>query len=291
VTARTLVADNVTVRYGGVIALEGASLRVEPGAIVGLIGPNGAGKTTLINAITGVVRPSSGTIALGPSRLDRLPAHRVARAGIARTYQNVRLFARLDVADNVRAGAFARRGTLSDTEIVTLLERTGTLERDLHRRAGALPYGEQRRLEVARIGQAVGTDRAQLRETKKWPVILADITRGLAIRQQTPERDTSRNDGDLARRDLDAAKFGQQVQPAALRDEQQFAVPVDKDPRCHVEVGHIDVDGHAVQRRRVVARHHRRHRIDQVDRRGRLTGRVPTQAIGGERRLRHAWGE
>ena len=149
-TARALVADDVTVRYGGVTALEGASLRVEPGAIVGLIGPNGAGKTTLINAITGVVRPSSGTIALGPSRLDRLPAHRVARAGIARTYQNVRLFARLDVADNVRAGAFARRGTLSDTEIVTLLERTGTLERDLHRRAGALPYGEQRRLEVAR---------------------------------------------------------------------------------------------------------------------------------------------
>lgn len=148
--AEALVAENVTVRYGGVTALDDASLRVEPGAIVGLIGPNGAGKTTLINAITGVVRPTSGTIALGTKRLDRLPAHRVARAGIARTYQNVRLFARLDVADNVRAGAFARSGTLSDSEIVTLLERTGTTERDLRRRAGALPYGEQRRLEVAR---------------------------------------------------------------------------------------------------------------------------------------------
>lgn len=150
VNAEALVAENVTVRYGGVTALDDASLRVEPGAIVGLIGPNGAGKTTLINAITGVVRPTSGTIALGTKRLDRLPAHRVARAGIARTYQNVRLFARLDVADNVRAGAFARSGTLSDSEIVTLLERTGTTERDLRRRAGALPYGEQRRLEVAR---------------------------------------------------------------------------------------------------------------------------------------------
>ncbi len=148
--AEALVAENVTVRYAGVTALDDASLRVEPGAIVGLIGPNGAGKTTLINAITGVVRPTSGTIALGTKRLDRLPAHRVARAGIARTYQNVRLFARLDVADNVRAGAFARSGTLSDSEIVTLLERTGTTERDLRRRAGALPYGEQRRLEVAR---------------------------------------------------------------------------------------------------------------------------------------------
>ncbi len=150
VTARALVADDVTVRYGGVTALDRASLRVEPGTIVGLIGPNGAGKTTLINAITGIVRPSSGTIALGPHRLDRLPAHRVARAGVARTYQNVRLFARLDVADNVRAGAFARNATLSDAEIVTLLERTGTRERNLRIRSGTLPYGEQRRLEFAR---------------------------------------------------------------------------------------------------------------------------------------------
>ena len=150
VNAAALVAEHVTVRYGGVTALDDARLRVEPGAIVGLIGPNGAGKTTLINAITGVVRPSSGTVALGKHRLDRLPAHRVARAGVARTYQNVRLFARLDVAENVRAGAFARNATLSDGEIVALLERTGSMERDLHRRAGALPYGEQRRLEIAR---------------------------------------------------------------------------------------------------------------------------------------------
>ena len=149
-TARALVADNVTVRYGGVTALDGASLRVEPGTIVGLIGPNGAGKTTLINAITGIVRPSSGTIALGPNRLDRLPAHRVARAGVARRAARFDTFARLNVADNVRAGAFARNATLSDAEIITLLERTGTRERNLRIRAGALPYGEQRRLEFAR---------------------------------------------------------------------------------------------------------------------------------------------
>jgi len=135
-----LAVAGLTVRYGGVTALDDVALRVAPGRIVGLIGPNGAGKTTLINAVTGVVRPSSGTIALGAT----------ARAGIARTYQNVRLFARLAVGDNVRAGAYRQARTLGDTEILELLARTGATERDLRRRAGALPYGEQRRLELAR---------------------------------------------------------------------------------------------------------------------------------------------
>jgi len=141
---------NVSVRYGGVIALDAVSLRVPRGMVVGLIGPNGAGKTSLINAITGVVRPASGTIALGKLRLDRLAQHRVARAGIARTYQNVRLFARLSVGDNVRTGAFARRTALDDAHTRALLQRTGMTETNLRRRAGTLPYGEQRRLEIAR---------------------------------------------------------------------------------------------------------------------------------------------
>ncbi len=141
---------DVTVRYGGVIALDAVSLRVARGGVVGLIGPNGAGKTTLVNAITGIVAPQSGTIALGATRVDRLAQHRVARAGIVRTYQNIRLFAALSVGDNVRAGALAQRAPLSDTNARALLERAGMTHLDLRRRAGSLPYGEQRRLEIAR---------------------------------------------------------------------------------------------------------------------------------------------
>lgn len=140
----------LTVRYGGVVALDAVSLDVKRGEIVGLIGPNGAGKTSLINAVTGIVRAERGTIALGGRRLDGLAQHRVARAGIARTYQNVRLFARLGVAANVRAGALARATALGDEAVRALVTRTGMSETDLARRAGTLPYGEQRRLEIAR---------------------------------------------------------------------------------------------------------------------------------------------
>jgi len=145
-----LTVTALRVRYGGVVALADVTLSVPRAGVVGLIGPNGAGKTTFINAVTGVRAPDSGTIALDDVRLDRLSQHRVARAGVARTYQNIRLFAELGVADNVRAGAYRRAHALTDREIVELLERSGTRERDLARRAGTLPYGEQRRLEIAR---------------------------------------------------------------------------------------------------------------------------------------------
>ncbi len=145
-----LDVDGITVHYGGVAALEQVNLQVPAGRIVGLIGPNGAGKTTLINAVTGIVRPSAGAIALGGVRLDRLAPHRVARAGVARTYQNIRLFGALSVADNVRAGAFRRPGTLADTQVSALLHRARMQDTNLTRRAGTLPYGEQRRLEIAR---------------------------------------------------------------------------------------------------------------------------------------------
>ena len=147
---RGLAVERVTVRYGGVTALDEVSLTVSPEAVVGLIGPNGAGKTTLINAVTGVVRPGGGSIVLGGARLERLPQYRVARAGVARTYQNIRLFGALSVAENVRAGAIARPGHLSDAEARALLERAAMHEVELERRAGSLPYGEQRRLEIAR---------------------------------------------------------------------------------------------------------------------------------------------
>jgi branched-chain amino acid transport system ATP-binding protein len=109
-----LVLEGVGVRYGGVVALADVSLTVTPGATLGLIGPNGAGKTTLINATTGITPLATGTIALGARRLDGAPPHRIARAGIARTYQNIRLFGALDVRTNLAAGAFAQPGRLTD---------------------------------------------------------------------------------------------------------------------------------------------------------------------------------
>jgi ABC-type branched-subunit amino acid transport system ATPase component len=149
-----LIVDRLGVQYGGVRALEGVNLRVPAGAVIGLIGPNGAGKTSLINAVTGIVRPRSGSIRLGDARLDRLAPHRIARAGVARTYQNIRLFGALSIADNVRAGAFRRRGRLDDGAIHALLAQASLEVPDLRRRAGALPYGEQRRLEIARARAA-----------------------------------------------------------------------------------------------------------------------------------------
>ncbi len=145
-----LVLDAVGVRYGGVVALDAVSLTVAPGVTLGLIGPNGAGKTTLINATTGIAPLSTGTITLGTRRLDGLPAHRIARAGIARTYQNIRLFGALDVRTNLAAGAYARPGRLTDDAARTLLERAGVAHLDLDALASALPYGDQRRLEIAR---------------------------------------------------------------------------------------------------------------------------------------------
>jgi ABC-type branched-subunit amino acid transport system ATPase component len=146
----SLVLEDVGVRYGGVDALRNVTLTVERGRVLGLIGPNGAGKTTLVNATTGLAPLASGTISLDGRRIDGLPPHRIARAGIARTYQNIRLFGALDVHANLAAGAFARPGRLSAAEIATLLERAGIAAVDLTARAGALPYGDQRRLEIAR---------------------------------------------------------------------------------------------------------------------------------------------
>ena len=145
-----LTLDDVGVRYGGVDALRGVSLLVERGHVLGLIGPNGAGKTTLVNATTGLAPLASGSIRLDERRIDGLPPHLIARAGVARTYQNIRLFGALDVHANLAAGAFARAARLHADEIRSLLERAGIPQVDRAAQASSLPYGDQRRLEIAR---------------------------------------------------------------------------------------------------------------------------------------------
>jgi ABC-type branched-subunit amino acid transport system ATPase component len=145
-----LVLDRVAVRYGGVQALDAVSLTVIPGSVLGLIGPNGAGKTTLVNATTGLTPLAGGTIVLDGRRIDGLTPHRVARAGIARTYQNIRLFGALDVRANLAAGAYTRTQRLDAAAMQALLARAGAGELDLDAPANALPYGDQRRLEIAR---------------------------------------------------------------------------------------------------------------------------------------------
>ncbi|MFL5310166.1 MAG: ABC transporter ATP-binding protein [Myxococcales bacterium] len=152
--------------FGGVRALDGAAVQVAKGEVHGLIGPNGAGKTTLLNVISGLFRPSRGRVVLGGERIDGLPPHRVAALGIARTYQNIRLFPGLTALENVMVGAHlvrpadtvrrmlflpsaradeakARDGALE------LLARVGLRERAHHRVSG-LSYGDQRRVEIAR---------------------------------------------------------------------------------------------------------------------------------------------
>jgi branched-chain amino acid transport system ATP-binding protein len=138
----------LTVRYGGVTALDDVSLELEAGAITGLIGPNGAGKTSFINAVSGVAKMSAGEVYLGERRIDGGSPDKVARSGVARTYQNLRIFRSLSVRDNVRAGGFASRGVTPD--VSALLERAGLAGTALDVAAGSLPYGAQRRLEIAR---------------------------------------------------------------------------------------------------------------------------------------------
>ncbi len=161
-----LRVEALTRRFGGVVAVDNVSFDVREGEIVGLIGPNGAGKTTVINLLTGLLKPSSGAITFGDARLDQLPAHRIARAGVARTYQNIRLFRGLSALDNVIVGThghtrapFAARLAFVPSvrreeekareQARTLLARVNLGGR-ADARATSLPYGEQRRLEIAR---------------------------------------------------------------------------------------------------------------------------------------------
>ena len=158
-------------RFGGVQALRDVSFQIAQREIFGLIGPNGAGKTTLFNVLTGIYAPDSGSFTFGGQDITGLTPDRIAAAGIARTFQNIRLFANLSALENVMIGRHVRTGagvmgailrnraTLEEEQAIVkralqLLDYVGIRARANHA-AGSLPYGDQRRLEIAR---ALATD-------------------------------------------------------------------------------------------------------------------------------------
>jgi branched-chain amino acid transport system permease protein len=146
-----LTTNGLGVTFGGFTAVENVSIKVEPGQIHGLIGPNGAGKTTLINLLTGVVEATRGTVDLGGRNMDGAPYVR-ARAGIARTFQNLRVFSALSVRENVATAEITAAKYRSDRPtpgVDALLELVG-LSAMADRLASTLDYGSQRRLEIAR---------------------------------------------------------------------------------------------------------------------------------------------
>jgi branched-chain amino acid transport system ATP-binding protein len=146
-----LVLDGVTKRFRGLTAVDGVSLAVEKGEICGIIGPNGAGKTTLFNMIAGVFKPDAGTITFAGSRIDGLSADVVCRRGIGRTFQLVRPFPALTVAENVTAGALLRRRDVAEAESHALaLLRNLDLYDKRDQLASALTLPDRKRLEVAR---------------------------------------------------------------------------------------------------------------------------------------------
>lgn len=166
-----LEVEDLHIRFGGVIALNGVSFSLREGEICGLIGPNGSGKTTLFNCISGIYRPARGRIRLEGVELTRLPRHRLAGLGLARTFQNLALFPHLSVAENVLAGTL-REGRLGfvrealrlpaarrewearEARLSPLLDLFGLTE-ERARPVATLPFGLQKRVELARalIGQ------------------------------------------------------------------------------------------------------------------------------------------
>jgi len=162
----TLVVEGLTKRFGGLLAVDGVTFQVHENTVHGLIGPNGAGKTTLFNMISGVLPATAGSIRLLDEPLDELPTWERTRRGVARTFQNIRMFADMRVVENVITGMHSRLSS----GIGSILIRNGSfrkeerdaeskareqlafvgLEQAADRRAGDLSYGDQRRLEIAR---------------------------------------------------------------------------------------------------------------------------------------------
>ncbi len=165
-SAPLLQLDQATIRFGGLTAVNAVDLAVAPGELRGLIGPNGAGKTTLFNLITGVYAPSSGTLRFADASLAGLRPDQITGLGIARTFQNIRLFPGLSVFDNVRVACNLHRTTsplhtllrgrafradeAAIADRVDALLTLFNLDRFRDAPATSLPYGEQRRLEIVR---------------------------------------------------------------------------------------------------------------------------------------------
>ncbi len=161
-----LDAKNVTIRFGGLTAVSSFDLTIRDGELVGLIGPNGAGKTTIFNMLTGVYKPTEGEIRVGDHTTVKMKPYQITARGVARTFQNIRLFKELSVLDNVKIGGhihYKYSGTsavlhtnrffaaeqVAEDEAVRLLEIFGLEDRAQYL-AKNLPYGDQRRLEIAR---------------------------------------------------------------------------------------------------------------------------------------------
>jgi branched-chain amino acid transport system ATP-binding protein len=161
-----LVVDTINVRFAGVTALDDVSFTVAPGSIHAVIGPNGAGKSTLFNVVSGAYRPASGSVTFREADLTRLPPHKIAGLGVARTFQNIALLPGETVEENLLLG----RHHLTKAGFVTGALRLPTVLREerahrartreiaafvgiedkLHAAAGSLPYGDQKRVEIAR---------------------------------------------------------------------------------------------------------------------------------------------
>ena len=162
---------NLTVKFGGLLALDDVSFDIRRGEILGLIGPNGAGKTTCFNAMTGVYKPTSGDVLLEGQSIKGQKQHRITRLGLARTFQNIRLFGEMTALENVVVGLDARHRTSVPGALLRLPRHTreekSAIERGMallefvgiaqhsDKRARELSYGSQRRLEIAR---ALATD-------------------------------------------------------------------------------------------------------------------------------------
>jgi ABC-type branched-subunit amino acid transport system ATPase component len=161
-----LAVEGVEMIFGGVRAVDGASFEVRPGEVHGLIGPNGAGKTTIINVVSGLLRPTAGAVRVEGRPTGGLPPHRIAALGVARTFQNIRLFPDLSARDNVIVGEHLRRRESLLARLLglpgareaerrvreraeALLERVGLGDR-MREKVKNLSYGEQRRVEIAR---------------------------------------------------------------------------------------------------------------------------------------------
>ena len=161
-----LEVGKLGIRFGGLQAVEDFDLRLQPGELYGIIGPNGAGKTTVFNMLTGIYKPTTGSIIFKGEGMVGKKIHDYTGRGIARTFQNIRLFKNLSVLDNIKialhqrieyglAAAFFRTPAMAcreeevEAESLKLLKRLGLID-TIHHRAASLPYGLQRRLEIAR---------------------------------------------------------------------------------------------------------------------------------------------